>query len=310
MSHSRHSTDLTEKSDQKFNKNVPLFSFCVLTFLLLSATAFFSFQFFQEQQLQQEAQSQKQKEAARAATETTQQVVTPTATSSATLHVPILMYHYVEHVTDLRDTFRQKLAITPEALGYQLQTLQQNGYTFMYASELGEVLDGKRALPSKPIVLTFDDGYRDFYTDVLPQLKKYHIKATAYIVPGFIGKPNYMFLPQLQEVQESGVVEIAAHTMHHIDLNLAPPKRAEEEIVGSKTTLEDWLHIPVVSFAYPSGRFIDQTIQIVKDAGFTTAVSTKPGTVVTQQNRFTLLRLRAGSRTGKALLQFLQKMTQ
>ncbi len=215
------------------------------------------------------------------------------------------MYHYVEHVTDLNDTLRQKLAITPEVLDSQLKTMQQAGYTFMYMSDLADVLDGKKDLPPKPIVLTFDDGYLDFYTGAFPVLKKYHVKSTEYVVSDFIGKPNYMLLPQLKEVQQSGIVEIGAHTKHHIDLRSGDEKRDTNEIAGSKVALEKLFGIPVLTFAYPSGFFNDRVIQIVKDAGFTTGVSTMPGTEATADNRFILFRLRAGARTGNSLLQFL-----
>ncbi len=235
-------------------------------------------------------------------------VMPQAASPSAALHIPILMYHYVEHVKDTRDTFRQKLDTYPETLDSQLKTLTQDGYTFLYASDVGEIIDGKESLPLKPVVLTFDDGYGDFYTDALPVLKKYHVKSTAYIVSGFLGKPNYMTTKQLEAVNSSGIVEIAAHTEHHIDLQHATQAKASEEIVGSKTALETLLHIPIVSFAYPGGRFNPTVIQSVEHAGFTTGVSTLPGTEVSPGNRFILFRLRSGSRTGEHLLSFLQKM--
>ena len=230
----------------------------------------------------------------------------PSPLPPTAFHVPILMYHYVEHVKDKNDTIRQKLDILPETFDSQIKTLQQAGYTFLFKSDLADIIDGKKELPPKPIVLTFDDGYRDFYTDVFPIIKKNNIKVTAYIITGFIGKLNYMFLPQLIEVKQSGLVEIGAHTVHHIDIRRANQKVATAEIAGSKTELENLFGDPVLTFAYPSGFFNEKTIQVAKDAGFTTAVSTMPGTLVANENRFELFRLRAGGRTGKVLLQFLQ----
>jgi peptidoglycan/xylan/chitin deacetylase (PgdA/CDA1 family) len=227
-----------------------------------------------------------------------------TATMSA-VHVPILMYHYIEHVKDVRDTFRQKLDIYPEILDLQLKTLSEAGFTFLTMSQVGEVLDGKASLPEKPIVLTFDDGYRDFYTDAFPVLEKYHVKSTAYIISGFLGKPNYMTVNQVKDIARSGIVEVAAHTEHHIDLQHASLTKATQEIVGSKQALEQLISSPVVSFAYPGGRFNPSTVDVVKQAGFTTAVSTLPGSEVAIQNRFILFRLRPGSRTGQHLLDFL-----
>ncbi len=224
-------------------------------------------------------------------------------------HVPILMYHYVEHVQNSRDIMRQKLAILPSTLDLQLRTLQAAGYTFMSASELSSVIDEKIPLPKKPVVLTFDDGYADFYENAFPVLEKYQVKATAYIITDFIGKPGYMTLDQLKIIKASNLVEIGAHTEHHIDLNTASVAKQTEEIVGSKIALEEYFPGQVTSFAYPSGRFNSETIQIVKSAGFTNAMSTLPGTEVSTANRLVLFRLRPGSRTGSELVTFLETMS-
>lgn len=225
------------------------------------------------------------------------------------MYVPILMYHYIEHPRNLKDTFRQKLNILPEVLESQITTLEKNGYTFLTVSDLAPILDGKQNLPPKPVILTFDDGYRDFYTDAFPILKKHHVKATAYIVSGFIGHPNNMLLAQLIEVSNSNLIEIGAHTIHHIDLAQAPAAQAQYEITESKAQLEKILHIPVVTFAYPSGRFTAQTIKFVQSSGFTAAVSTLPGIKISSDNRYTLFRLRPGDRTGDQLIKFLHELT-
>lgn len=235
-------------------------------------------------------------------------VASGSATYIPLAHVPILMYHYVEHVKNKDDLMRQRLAVAPETLDLQLQTLQKGGYTFMFASELASAIDGKMPLPPKPVVLTFDDGYADFYQNAFPLIQKYHTKVTAYIITGFIGQQNYMSLSQLRALEKSNLVEIGAHTEHHIDLSKASAMQATAEIDGSKTTLEKLLPAKVTSFAYPSGRFNQETIQLVKEAGFTNAVSTLPGTEITSQNRLVLFRLRPASRTGNTLLSFLTAM--
>ncbi len=231
----------------------------------------------------------------------------PVTTSSATFRVPILMYHYVEYVQDKRDTIRQKLDINPYIFEQQVKTLKDAGYTFMTAKELGEVLDSKRSLPQKPILLTFDDGHWDFDTVVLPILKKYHIKATSYVIPGFIGGSDFMTPQELQDVINSGLIDVGAHTVHHISLKGKLYPIVKYEVDESKEMLEQEFHIHVVSFAYPYGTFDQQTINIVRQAGFTTALSTIPGIEQSRQNRFFLYRLRPGYRVGGVLLQYLQR---
>lgn len=228
---------------------------------------------------------------------------------SSSIRVPILLYHYVEYVKDKGDTIRQSLDIVPRTFEEQVQTLQNAGYTFMTASELADVLDGKRLLPVKPILLTFDDGHWDLDTDVLPILEKYHVKATAYIISGFIGGADFMTKDQLEDVIKSGLVEIGAHTVHHISLAKKLYPIAQYEIDQSRTSLQQEYHLPVVSFAYPNGSFDNQALSLVAQAGFRTAVSTIPGIEQSRSNRYYLYRLRPGGRTGDVLLNYLDQST-
>lgn len=232
--------------------------------------------------------------------------VSPISNARA-IRVPILLYHYVEHVQDKGDTIRQSLNISPNTFEQQIQTLVNAGYTFMTARELGDVLDGKMLLPKNPVLLTFDDGHWDFDTVVLPILKKYRAKATVYIIPGFIGRSDFMTQKQLEDVVSSGLVDIGAHTVDHIALKGKLSKIVNHEVKESKAMLEQSYHISVVSFAYPDGAFDQQTINIVKDAGFTTAASTIPGIQQSESNRFFLYRIRPGYKTGDILLKYLQQ---
>mgnify|MGYP001579813851 FL=1 len=232
---------------------------------------------------------------------------TPLPTPLTSFTAPILIYHYVEYVKDEKDTIRKSLNITPYVFVKQIETLKNAGYTFVTASELIDILDGKIKLPQKPIVITFDDGYRDFYTDVFPILKKYDVKAVAYIVSGFLDKPNYMYAWQLKEIARSGLVEIAAHTIHHYSLKGLEAQTTKYEIEESKITLEKLIGISVVSFAYPDGSFDMQAIKLVKSAGFKSAVTTLHGFEVSWENKFSLYRIHPGDKTGNSLLNFLEQ---
>lgn len=229
------------------------------------------------------------------------------ATPSATFRIPILMYHYIEYVQDQNDKTRIALNIIPPILQKQIETLKNAGYTFITARELGEVLNGKRQLPQQPIILTFDDGYRDFYTYAFPLLKQEQTKATLYVVPGFLEGSNYLTHQQLEEIAKNGLIDIGAHTVHHVSLRQRSLSVVTQEITQSQVMLQDELHIPIVSFAYPYGTFDDQAIQVVKNSGFTTGVSTVPGISQSNTNRFFLYRLRPGARIGNTLLTWLQQ---
>ena len=222
-------------------------------------------------------------------------------------YVPILLYHYVEYVKDPGDTIRKSLNIYPSTFDAEVKTLKSAGYNFITPRDLADVLDDKNSLPEKPVILTFDDGYRDFYTDVFPILKKYNARAVAFIVPNFLDKPNNMDTWMLKEIVKSGLVEIGAHTMNHSYLAGLPLKRVKYEVEESKKYLEKQLGIPIVSFAYPYGAFDNQAIDVVKKAGFGSAVTTISGAVAFDINRFFLYRIRPGGLVGQPLLDLLEK---
>ena len=233
----------------------------------------------------------------------------PSPGATATFRVPILMYHYIEYVQNKKDTIRQLLDITPDIFTQQIVTLKNAGYTFMTAKELGEVIDGKMQLPAKPVLLTFDDGHRDFYTDAFPILQKYYVKATSYVISGFLGGPDFMTKQQVETIAKSNLIDVGAHTVHHMALGGKLADEVRYELTKSKSDIEKLTHKPVVSFAYPYGSFDAQAIQLVKKAGYTTAVSTVPGIAVSNQNRYFLYRIRPGNRVGADLLQWLNQTT-
>lgn len=221
--------------------------------------------------------------------------------------VPIFLYHYVEYVKDEGDTIRQSLNITPYVFDQEVKTLLDAGYTFITLSDLADALDDKISLPSKPVILTFDDGYRDFYTDVFPILKKYQVRAVVFVVPNFLNKQNNLDTWMLLDIAKSGLVEIGAHTMNHLYLSGLPLQMVKYEVEYSKQYLEKILGEQVDSFAYPYGAFDNVAIDVVKKAGFRSAVTTISGIFVLDVNRYFLSRVRPGGRVGTALLDLLEE---
>lgn len=218
--------------------------------------------------------------------------------------VPILMYHYVENITDTRDTFRKSMNIEPPIFEAQIKTLKDNGYTFMTASELSSAIDGYRMFPDKPVLITFDDGHFDNATVVLPILKKYHAKATFYLVSNLLNGSDFLSDTQTREIINSKLVEIGSHTVNHVGLSSKLNPIVVHEVTQSKNDLEKRFGIHVVSFAYPNGDFDIKAIKAVKNAGYTNAVSTVPGISQNSDNKYFLYRLRPGLRTGDELIKY------
>jgi peptidoglycan/xylan/chitin deacetylase (PgdA/CDA1 family) len=206
--------------------------------------------------------------------------------------IPILMYHYVRVVTDRSDTIGINLSVTPELFAAQMQYLADHGYTTLTMHDVFAILAGQQPLPPRPIALTFDDGYRDFYTAAWPVLSAHHFKATSYIITGVIGQERYMTWAMLKELDAGGLVEIGAHTVNHVDLHAVGAARAWQEIDGSKVTLEQGLGHPVTAFCYPSGKYDQDVIALVRKAGFLTATTVEYGTKQNLQWAYELPRVR------------------
>lgn len=218
-----------------------------------------------------------------------------------TVNVPIIFYHYIEYNHDPKDTIRMHLTVTPYWLEKQLRFLRDNGYTTVDLNQVRAAIMGRKDLPPKPVVISFDDGYRDFYTDAYPLLKKYQAKATIYVISDFLDRPNYMFTWQLKEIatESANLITIGAHTRHHLSLTSVSEKIAWDEISGSKTRLEAIISRPVVHFAYPYGFYNQAVADLVKKAGFWTATTTVPGTREDSSNFFSFPRIRIGDYDGK-----------
>lgn len=223
------------------------------------------------------------------------------------IRIPVLLYHYVEYVQDKGDKIRISLNIEPWILDNQIKTLKDAGYTFITPSDIPKIFEGKEFLPHKSIILSFDDGYRDFYTDAYPILKKYNVRAIEYIVPGFLDQHNNLTKNQLEEISKNGLIEIGDHTVYHTYLAGLNKDRVLDTVLKAKNDLETELNIKIVSFAYPYGAFDLNAIEAVKQAGLLTAVSTVPGVEINRENLFFIPRLRPGGRTGKNLLSWLDE---
>jgi peptidoglycan/xylan/chitin deacetylase (PgdA/CDA1 family) len=196
-------------------------------------------------------------------------------------YVPILMYHYVRTVDPQEDELGYNLSVTPELFEEQMEWLSEHGYTTVRMDTLANCLRGLERCPSKPVALTFDDGYADAATTAFPILQRYGFTATFYVVTEFVGRPGYMSWEQIELLHNSGM-EIGSHTMHHPDLTARDPEVAYQEIVSSRAIITKRILEPVRSFCYPLGQYTPLIASLVRDAGYTSAVTTYPGSSLEQ----------------------------
>lgn len=170
---------------------------------------------------------------------------------------------------------------------------------------LSEMIEQKENLPRKTVVITFDDGYKDNLTNALPILKKYHFKATLFLVinrdnndwamhrktsnQGVVDKIEKLNDNDVKILLQSNLIEIGAHTIHHYNFQTLSEESKKEEIEKSKRALEETFGITCKTFSYPFGLFSQGDENLVKDAGFIGAVTTEKRSVNTINDPIYLL---------------------
>ena len=225
---------------------------------------------------------------------------------SAGSRVPILMYHSIsDNLFGMSHPYFQ-INTVPEVFSQQMRWLRNSGYR---TSSLPEVLTGLQAGEdlSKTIVITFDDGYRDFYTDALPVLKQCGFTATIFLAtdriqhnPVRVEGADYLTWKDVRELHGEGI-SFGAHTVTHPDLRSLQPDQIEYELGRSKEIIEDHLGVTVESFSYPHGfpeedkdytRYLED---VLCNLGYDHGVSTNLGRASRKSNRFFLPRIPVNS---------------
>ena len=223
----------------------------------------------------------------------------PEPTARVQLRVPILMYHYVSaNPRYPDDPVRTRLSVTPAAFAAQLRYLRKAGYTTITLDDLVRALRDHARLPPKPVILTFDDGYQDFFDNAFPLLKRFDDRATVYIITGKVGHAGYMTWKELRALSASPLMTIGAHTRTHPDLARLTARRSWDELAGSKADLEARLGTTVRHLSYPSGEYSPATIEQAAAIGFETAVTTHEGLDERADVLLTLDRVRINGYTG------------
>jgi peptidoglycan/xylan/chitin deacetylase (PgdA/CDA1 family) len=223
---------------------------------------------------------------------------TPASGLTATVKVPILMYHYISDPPEDADIYREDLSVTPAAFREQLQYLADNGYTPVDLYDLSLAVTRQKALPPKPVILTFDDGYLDQYTNAFPLLKEFGFTGTFFIITGFVDSGNsaYMSWPMITEMAAAGM-RMESHSRSHPDLSEAERDELIWQILGSQETLAAHIGYTPRFFCYPGGRYSDETIEMLQELDFWGAVTTAGGVMHSYEDRFEWSRVRMRNTT-------------
>jgi peptidoglycan/xylan/chitin deacetylase (PgdA/CDA1 family) len=213
--------------------------------------------------------------------------------------VPILMYHRINVVRPSTPAASRGLTVHPADFARQMTWLKRQGYRTITQRELFEALMCGRRLGPRPIMITFDDGYRDVFFKASPVLKRLGMRATAYVVSGRISgrDPSFLTWPLLHALERRGI-EIGSHTVAHHAMTSLSDTEMLRDLTSSRRALERKLRHRVPWLAYPFGAYDERVERLTRRAGYLLAVTTQAGTVQSARRPLALPRLRILDTTG------------
>lgn len=208
------------------------------------------------------------------------------AEKNTNIKIPVLLYHVVKPNPDPTNPYQFSLEEFEKNMAY----LKENGYRTLTMKQYFNILDGKAAMPEKPILLTFDDNSNDFYPYVYPVLNKYGMKATQFTVSDWVNGSWNMTSNEILTVLENGV-DIQNHTVTHPFLANLSKEEQYVEIQNATEALKDLTGRTTFAFAYPYGNYNSDTISLLRDLGIKGAFKVGGGLSTDQSNRYELPRI-------------------
>jgi peptidoglycan/xylan/chitin deacetylase (PgdA/CDA1 family) len=212
---------------------------------------------------------------------------TTTNANHTSVRVPIVVYHGIRDTLPSDTASTRQFNLSPSIFKQQLTYLKDHGFTAITFDDLTAYFDRGTALPPKPIILSFDDGWYSQTESALPELTQNGIIATFYLYPNVIGHEHYMTWDNAHALVAAGMT-IGSHSKSHQYMTTQDPSKLDVEVAGSKRILEEKLGVHITSFAYPFGLSDDHIRTMVQAAGYTTARALEHGTMQDSDHRYIL----------------------
>jgi peptidoglycan/xylan/chitin deacetylase (PgdA/CDA1 family) len=215
-----------------------------------------------------------------------------------TTFIPVLLYH---SVSDRARGPGRRWTVSTSEFAAQVSAVSASGRTPLTVSEIADGLRGERALPARPVGITFDDGFSDTYVAVGELLSR-GLRSTVYVTTGEMATRNRLSRLQLAALAEMPSVELGAHSVHHRRLDQLGDRELAAEVCDSKAQLEDAVGASIHTFAYPHGAYDRAAREAVITAGFRSAAAVKNALSHDSDDPFAIARWTVTAATSAARL--------
>ncbi len=190
-----------------------------------------------------------------------------------TVSIPILMYHHLNPLAPDAGSVLRTWTVAPEQFAAQLDYLQSKGFHTITLTQLADFFDKGEPLPTKPVILTFDDAWIEGYTVAFPELKKRGMVGVFFVPKTYVdaGGELLMNWEQALEMDRAGM-EFGSHTINHQDLTKVDLTEVQRQLVVGKAELERGFGHPITSLSYPYGAYSPRIVAMTAAAGYRAAV--------------------------------------
>lgn len=207
--------------------------------------------------------------------------------------IPILMYHHLESLAPNASLTLRTWSVSPSNFDEQLDYLLAHGYHTISFVQLVGFFERGDPLPSRPAILTFDDGWSDGYKVAFESLRERGMTGTFFIPTAYAEAPGgkLMSWAEIKEMDAAGM-EFGGHTINHADLRKLAREEALRQLTTSKSKMETTLNHATIAFSYPFGDYDADVVALVKEAGYRAAVGLCCGYKQRGESLLTLPRIR------------------
>ena len=211
--------------------------------------------------------------------------------------VPILMYHAIR--TAPAGARNRALWVRPREFAAQVRALRRAGYRAVTMQRVWDSWQGRAALPPKPIVLSFDDGYASQVRIALPVLRRVRWAGVLNLTLSEVGKLGGD--AAVRRLIDAGW-EIGAHTRTHPDLTVVSDIQLRDEVVTARREMQDRFEVPANFFCYPAGRYDGRVVAAVAEAGYLAATTVRSGFAKPSSKPYALARVQVSGGLGATRL--------